>query len=56
MLESGTAVLVGLFGLQTITRRVATVISDSMASRSWRSEASSATVTAVAPEAALRCG
>ncbi len=34
--------LVGLFGLQTITSRVATVISRSIAGRSWRSRASSA--------------
>ena len=34
---SGTAVLVGLFGLQTITSRVATVISASIAGRSWHS-------------------
>ena len=37
MSASATAVLVGLFGLHTITRRVATVISRSIACRSWRS-------------------
>ena len=36
MLASGTAVLVGLFGLHTSTSRVATVISRSIAPRSWR--------------------
>jgi hypothetical protein len=47
---------VGLFGLQTMTIRVATVISASIASRScsWRSL--SGTRIARAPDAASRCG
>src|SRR3984957_5124759 len=49
MLASATAVLVGLLGLHTSTRRVATVISRSIAGRSWRSFASRATVMARAP-------
>ncbi len=56
MSASRTAVLVGLLGLQTSTSRVATVISRSIADRSWRSCSSSATVIARAPEAAARCG
>ena len=52
----GSAVLVGLLGLQTITMRVAAVISRPIASRSWRSSASSGTSRARAPEAAARCG
>ena len=56
MLDSGIAVLVGLLGLHTSTSLVATVTSVSIASRSWRSSASSATVSARAPEAAARCG
>ncbi len=51
-----TAVLVGLFGLQTISRRVFAVTAAASASRSWRSSASSGTVTAVAPEIASSCG
>ena len=54
--SSGSAVDVGLFGLQTITRRVATVISRAIAARSWRSSASSGTRISVAPDAAARCG
>ncbi len=53
---NGSAVEVGLLGLQTITSRVAAVISASIASRSWHWPSSSGTVTAVAPEAAARCG
>ncbi len=53
---SGTAVEVGLLGLQTSIIRVATVTSRAIASRSWRCSPSSATVTAVAPDAAARCG
>ena len=41
-----------MFGLHTITSRVATVISRSIAGRSWRCSASSGTVIARAPEAA----
>ena len=41
MSASGSAVPVGLFGLQTITIRVATVTSSAMPSRSWRSSSSS---------------
>ena len=47
---------VGLFGLQTITMRVAAVTSRAIASRSWRPSASSGTVTARAPVIAARCG
>ena len=56
MSSNGSAVEVGLFGLQTITRRVAAVISAAIASRSWHWPSSSATVIARAPEAAARCG
>ena len=56
MSASGTAVLVGLLGLQISASRVAWVTSLSIASRSWRSSASSGTVIARAPEDALRCG
>ena len=48
--------LVGLFGLQTIASRVATVISAAIASRSWRSCSSSGTRIARAPEARLELG
>ena len=51
-----SAVEVGLFGLQTRTSRVAAVTSAAIASRSWRSAASSGTSIARAPEAAARCG
>src|SRR3989337_2887078 len=44
--SNGSAVEVGLFGLQTMTRRVAAVISRAIASRSWRGSASRATVIA----------
>ncbi len=56
MSSSGSAVDVGLFGLQTISSRVATVISRAIASRScsWRSL--SGTSIARAPLAAARCG
>jgi hypothetical protein len=54
--SSGSAVEVGLFGLQTITRRVATLISWRIAARSWRWSPSSGTSMARAPEAAARCG
>ena len=54
--SSGSAVEVGLFGLQTIASRVATVISLRIASRSWRWAASTGTSIARAPEAAERCG
>ena len=54
--SSGSAVEVGLFGLQTITSRVATVISSRIAPRSWRWSSSSGTSIARAPEAAARCG
>ena len=56
MSASGRAVLVGLFGLQTIARRVTTVISRSIPGRSWRSSASSLTVIARAPEEAASWG
>ena len=54
--SSGSAVEVGVFGLQTITSRVATLISRRIASRSWRCSASSGTSSARAPDAAARCG
>jgi hypothetical protein len=54
--SNGSAVEVGLFGLQTMTRRVAAVTSAAIASRSWRCSASRSTVIARAPEAAARCG
>ena len=54
--SSGSAVLVGLFGLQTSTSRVATVTSAAIASRSWTAAAVSGTSIARAPEAAARCG
>ena len=53
MRSAGSAVLVGLFGLQTITSRVATVISASIASRSWWSVASSGTRTPRRPGGGL---
>ena len=56
MASAGSAVDVGLLGLQTMTSRVATVISRAIASRSCSSRSLSATVMAVAPEAAARCG
>ena len=42
--STGSAVAVGLFGLQTITMRVAAVTSRAIASRSWRPSSSSGTV------------
>ncbi len=56
MSASGSAVPVGLLGLQTIARRVTTVISRSIAGRSWRSSPSSPTVIARAPEEAASWG
>ena len=56
MSAAGSAVDVGLFGLQTMTRRVAAVISAAIASRSCVWLSSRSTVIAVAPEAAARCG
>ena len=56
MRSNGSAVDVGLFGLQTMTRRVAALISAAIASRScsWRSF--TGTLTARAPDAAASCG
>ena len=54
--SSASDVEVGLLGLQISTRRVATVISAAIASRSWRSSSSRGTSMARAPEAAARCG
>jgi hypothetical protein len=54
--SSGSAVEVGLLGLQTITSRVATVISSRIFARSWRWRPSTGTSIARAPEAAARCG
>jgi hypothetical protein len=45
-----------LLGLQTITRRVATVISRAIASRSWQPVASRGTLIARAPLMAARWG
>jgi hypothetical protein len=56
MSAAGSAVLVGLLGLHTTSSRVATVTASAIAARSWRSSASRSTVTAVAPDAAARCG
>ena len=47
---------VGLFGLQTITIRVAAVTSFAIASRSCSPASFSGTVTARAPDIAARCG
>ena len=46
----------GLFGLQTITSRVAAVTCEAIASRSCSAESVSDTVTAVAPDIAASCG
>ena len=54
--STGSAVAVGLFGLQTTTMRVACVTSRAIASRSCRPAASSGTVIARAPVIAARCG
>ena len=47
---------VGLLGLQTKITRVRSVIAASIASRSWRSSASSGTWTLVAPEICVQMG
>ena len=54
--SSGSAVDVGLLGLQTMISRVAAVTSRRIASRSWRWPASSGTSMARAPAAAARWG
>ena len=51
-----SAVALGLLGLQTITIRVAAVISAAIGSRSCSPAAVSGTVTAVAPVMAASCG
>jgi hypothetical protein len=50
------AVALGLLGLQTITSRVAAVISAAIASRSCSPSSFSGTVTARAPDIAASCG
>jgi hypothetical protein len=49
-------VALGLFGLQTITSRVAAVTWAAIASRSCSPASVSGTVTAVAPDMAASCG
>ena len=56
MCSSGSAVPVGLLGLQTSSSRVATVTSAAIASRSCTASAVSGTSIARAPEAAARWG
>ncbi len=52
----GMPVAVGLFGLQTISVRVAPVTSRAIASRSCSPASFSGTVIARAPDIAARCG
>ena len=47
---------VGLLGVQTMTRRVRSVMAAAMASRSWRWSAVSGTCTLVAPASAVTMG
>ena len=56
MASGGSAVALGLFGLQTITMRVAAVTSRAIASRSCSPASFSGTVTARAPAIAAMCG